>query len=46
MRVETMKQMMAILPDRFDDQQRRIGRDVEEDFHAALLAVDESVLLD
>src|ERR1700681_3937670 len=37
--------MMTILPDRFDDDQRRGGRNVAKDLHAVLLAVDETVLL-
>ncbi len=35
--------MMAVLPDRFGDDERRVGGDVAEDFHAVLLAVDEAV---
>ena len=43
---EPGQHVMAVLPDGFDDDQRRIWRDVAEDLHAALLAVDEAVLFD
>src|SRR5260370_2923624 len=37
--------MMTILPHRFDNNERRRARDIAEDLHAILLAVDEAVLL-
>src|SRR5262249_51122132 len=43
--IETVQKMMAILPDRLDHHQRRILRDIAKNFHTALLAVDEAVLL-
>ena len=36
---------MAVLPDRFRDDQRRVPGDVPEHFHAVFLAVDEPVPL-
>jgi hypothetical protein len=35
--------MMAVLPDRFHHDQGRIRRQRAENFHPALLAIDESV---
>src|SRR4051812_15457827 len=43
MRVQAMEQVMAVLPDGFHDDERGIERDIAEDLHAALLAVDETV---
>ena len=42
---QAVQNMMAVLPDRLHHHQRRIRRQLAEDFHAVLLAVDESVLL-
>ena len=36
---------MAVLPDRFDDDERGGARDVAKNLHAVFLAVDEAVLL-
>ena len=45
MRVKSVEKMMAVLPDRFDDDERRPRRDLAEYFHAVFLAVDETVPL-
>ncbi len=37
--------MMAVLPDRFDHDQRRAGRNLAEHLHSVLLAIDKSVTL-
>jgi hypothetical protein len=39
-----MQNVVAILPDGFDHHQRSLARDFPEDLHAALLAVNETVL--
>ena len=39
------KQVLAVLPYRFDHHQRRIGGNGAEDLDAPLLAVDEAMLL-
>jgi hypothetical protein len=39
-----MEQMVTVLPYGFRDHQRRVLRDLPEDFHTASLAVDESVV--
>ena len=44
MSVEAVQQVVAVLPHRFYDHERRVPRDVAEDFHAALLGVDEAVV--
>src|SRR5260370_11093257 len=46
MRVEAVQQMMAVLPDCFHYNQGSALRNIAEALHAALLAVDEAVLLD
>ncbi len=45
MRVESVQQVMAVLPHRLHNHQWRGGRDRAKDLHAALLAVDEAVAL-
>ena len=43
---ETVKHVMRILPDRFGDDQGRVGIDaIAEDVHPLLLRLDEAVLL-
>ena len=37
--------MIRILPDRLGHDERRVGRNLAEDFDAILLAVDEAVFL-
>ena len=44
-RVQPVQNVMAVLPDRLDHDQRRVRRNPAEDLHAVLLAVDESVPL-
>ena len=43
MRDQAGEDVMAVLPDRLGDDERRVGGNVAEDFHAVLLAVDEAV---
>ena len=45
MRIQPVQHVMAVLPDRLDHDQRRVRRNLAEDLHPVLLAVDESVLL-
>ncbi len=40
---QTLQEMVAILPDRLGNDDWRILRDIAEDLHAVLLAVDETV---
>ena len=42
---EARQNMVAVLPDGLGDDERRVGVDLGEDFHAVLLAVDEAVLV-
>src|SRR4029077_18147259 len=46
MGVEAVQKMMAVLPDRFHYYEGSMLGNISEDLHAALLAVDEAVLLD
>ncbi len=46
MRVQTVQNVMSVLPDRFHHHQRRIRREAAEYFHSVLLAINEPVLLD
>ncbi len=43
MGIEAVKHVMAVLPDRLGDDQRRGGREGAEHLHALLLAGDEAV---
>ena len=45
MAVETVKDVMAVLPHRLDDYQRRAGRDAAKYFHSNFLAIDETMTL-
>ena len=45
MRIEPMQQMMTVLPDGFDYDQRGLEWNVSKHLHAALLAVDEAMPL-
>ena len=44
MREQPVQQVMRVLPHRLGNDQRRVGRDVFENFHSVFLAVDEAVL--
>ena len=44
MRDKTVQDVMAVLPDRFGDDERCVDRDFPEHFHPIFLAVDETVL--
>ena len=46
MRDQPVQDMMAVLPDRLGDNQRRFGVNLAKDLHAVLLAVNKAVLLD
>ena len=46
MRIEPVQQVMAVLPDGFDDDERGVDGNIAKDFHAALLTIDEAVLFD
>ncbi len=45
MRVQSVEQMMSVLPDGLHHYQRRSGGNISENLHSIFLAVDESVLL-
>src|SRR5260370_41894368 len=45
MRVEPVRPMVAILPNGLQHYQRSCGWDLPKNFHSALLALDEAVLL-
>jgi len=45
MAVETVKDVMAVLPHRLDDHQRRAGRDAAKYVHTDFLAIDEAMTL-
>src|ERR1039457_6757339 len=45
-RVESVQNIMAVLPDGFHHHQRRTRRQPAEYVHSVLLAIDESMLLD
>ena len=46
MRIEAGENVVGVLPDGFDDDERRFGRQFAEHLHAVLLAVDEAVAFD
>jgi len=41
---QAMQDVMAVLPNRFGDYERRRGRNILEDRHAIFLRIDETVL--